>query len=240
LGGILTQGTNNFNVLAGAFTGGTNSVNILSGAFTTVPATFNLFSNNGATSVGTTNIGTGSGAAHVVNIGNSAAGAITITGSAVTLAVASTSNVILSSTGGNYKGKAANTAPAAGFIGEQIRSAVASGSAVTSTTTTVTDVTSISLTTGIWDVSGIVMFTGMTTATLQKASIGTTSATIGTVGDNAIQGVFTSTTPGDFGLSIPSYRLSLSGTTTVYLVGSGTYSAGTGALYGRISATRVA
>ena len=103
-----------------------------------------------------------------------------------------------------------------------------------------TNVTSIILTPGIWDVSGIVMFKGMTTATFQQASINTTSATIGTVGDNAIQGVFTSTIPGDFGLSIPSYRLSLATSTTVFLVGQGTYSAGTGSLYGRISATRVA
>ncbi len=139
-----------------------------------------------------------------------------------------------------FVGQSSNTAPTAGNIGEQIRSAVPFASAVTSTTTTVTNVTSISLTAGIWEISGIVMYTGMTTATFQQASIGTTSATIGTVGDNAIQSTFVSTTAGDFGVSIPAWRLALSTTTTVYLVGQGTYSAGTGKLYGRISATRVA
>jgi hypothetical protein len=189
------------------------------GAFTTLHS-------SGSTTLGTTG-------ATVNTIGSSnASSTTTITAGSAVLGV--------TNLGGTYPGHLAVTAPAAGFIGEEIRSAIGSGSAVTSTTTTVTNVTSVSLTAGIWNVSGIVMFTGMTTATLQKASIGTTSATIGTLGDNAIQGVFASTTAGDFGLSIPAYRISLATTTTVYLVGEGTYSAGTGALYGRISATRVA
>jgi hypothetical protein len=182
-------------------------------------------------STGNTTLGTTGATVNTIGSSN-ASSTTTITAGAAVLS--------LTNTGGNYPGKLTSTAPAAGFIGEQIRSAVPFASAVTSTTTTVTNVTSISLTAGIWDVSGIVMYTGMTTATFQQASISTTTATIGTVGDNAIQGVFTSTTPGDFGLSIPAYRISLAATTTVFLVGEGTYSAGTGKLYGRISATRVA
>lgn len=150
----------------------------------------------------------------------------------------STINTTTQSVAGTLQGSK-TTAPTAGFLGEEIRATVAFASAVTSTTTTVTNVTSISLTAGVWNVAGIVMYTGMTTSTGQSASVNTSSATIGTVGDNAIRTGFTSTTAQDFGASIPSWRLTITGTTTVYLVGSAIYSAGTGKLYGRISATRV-
>lgn len=145
----------------------------------------------------------------------------------------------LTTTGGTYPGYLGNTAPAAGFVGQEITSSVPFASAVASLTTAVTTITTVSLTAGIWNVSGIVMYTGMTTATFQQASINTSSA-IGTVGVNAIQSVFVSTSAGDFGVAIPTYRIALASTTTIYLVGQGTYSAGTGKLYGSIVAIRAA
>ena len=219
------------NILSGATPGADTTLNVMCGAGSAGTQTVNMLA-TGATRAGAVNIGTGN-AGHTIAIGGSNT-------SNTTTITAGVSVLTLSSTGCAYPGKGTNTAPAAGFIGEQIRNTVAFGAAVVSTTTTVTNVCTISLTTGVWDVSGIVMFTGMTTATFQQASIGTSSGTIGTVGDNAIQSTFASTTAGDFGLSIPSLRVLISGATTVYLVGQGTYSVGTGKLYGRISATRVA
>jgi hypothetical protein len=128
--------------------------------------------------------------------------------------------------------------PAAGFIGEQIRSAIAAVSGVTLTTATAANVTSISLTAGIWDVTGVVMFNGVVTGTSQGASVGTVSATVGTQGDNYITGNGASNTI-DNGLVVPAYRISLTSTTTVYLVGISVFTAGTQKAYGRISATRV-
>lgn len=136
-----------------------------------------------------------------------------------------------------------STAPAAGMIGEQIRSAIGTGSAVSLTTGTGTNVTSISLTAGIWDVSGIVMFGGgAITGTIYQASISTTSATNGTKGDNFVEGTaaWSPTAAANTTLTIPSFRLSLAATTTVYLVTAAAFTVGTVVAYGRISATRVA
>lgn len=138
---------------------------------------------------------------------------------------------------GSMKGLVTGT-PGAGFTGEQIRSAVASGSAVTLTTATAANVTSISLTAGIWDVSGVVLFNGAVTGTATGASIGTTSATTGTQGDNYVTSPTVPTTL-DYGITIPSFRISLTATTTTYLVAIGIFTAGTLKAYGRISATRV-
>jgi hypothetical protein len=219
------------NILSGATPAADTTLNIMCGAGSAGTQTVNMLA-TGATRAGAVKIGTGN-AGHTIEIGGSnTSNSTTIT--------AGVSVLTLSSTGCAYPGKGTNTAPAAGFIGQQIRNTVAFGAAVVSTTTTITDICTISLTTGVWDVSGVVMYTGMTTATFQQASIGLSSATIGTVGDNAIQSTFASTTAGDFGVSIPSWRVLISGATTVYLVGQGTYSVGTGKLYGRISATRVA
>ncbi len=138
---------------------------------------------------------------------------------------------------GASKGLVTGT-PATGFMGEQIRSAVASGSAVTLTTATAANITSISLTAGIWDVTGVVMFKGAVTGTASGASIGTTSATTGTQGDNYITTPTVSTSL-DLGVVVPPYRISLTSTTTVYLVGIAIFTVGTQTAYGRISATRV-
>lgn len=128
--------------------------------------------------------------------------------------------------------------PGTGFLGEQIRSTVATGSAVALTSPTAANVTSISLTAGIWDVSGVVMFKGAVTGTATGASINTVSATVGTQGDNYITSP-TVPTALDYGITIPSYRISLTSTTTVYLVAIEIYTVGSASAYGRISATRV-
>jgi hypothetical protein len=138
---------------------------------------------------------------------------------------------------GGMKGLVTGT-PGAGFMGEQIRSAIASGSAVTLTSATGANITSISLTAGIWDVTGVVMFKGVVTGTASGASIGTTSATTGTQGDNYVTTPTVSTAL-DLGVVVPPYRISLTSTTTVYLVGIAIFTVGTQTAYGRISATRV-
>ncbi len=137
-------------------------------------------------------------------------------------------------------GQSTNIPPATGALGQQIRSAVASGSAVSLTTATPTNITSISLTAGIWDVSCVGVITGTLTGVQTNVSISLTSATLGTNGDNNILAPTVSSATSDFGLSIPSYRVSLSTTTSVFLVMQSTFTIGTAAGYGRISGTRVA
>lgn len=150
-----------------------------------------------------------------------------------------TTNFAVLSTGLQLKGNNANTAPPAGFIGEQIRATVAVGTPISISNNTATNVTSINLTAGIWDVSAICQFKGATVGTLTRFSISTTSVTEGTFGDNLISFPFLSQSPQDVGLSIPSYRITLGSPTTVYMVAFEAYTVGTGSVYGRISATRV-
>lgn len=129
------------------------------------------------------------------------------------------------------------------LIGGTTVSSIDSGSAVSLTTATAKNVTSISLVAGTYCVSGIINFTGTPTVTgPQLASIGTTTNTIGTQGLNAISEIWVTTdfSTGDVSLTLPPYILTLGSTTTVYLVAQGTFTAGALSAYGSISAIRLA
>lgn len=133
----------------------------------------------------------------------------------------------------------AASGPTTGMLGEQIRATVASGSAISLSNNTAANVTSINLTAGVWDVSCVCVVTTTGTATVQECSISTTSATTGTSGDNTVflNGSFVSASSNT--LTIPSFRINLSTTTTVFLVAVALFSTGAGTSYGRISGTRV-
>lgn len=135
---------------------------------------------------------------------------------------------------------ATNDSAAAGFVGEYSSSLIASGSAVGLTTATAANVTSISLTAGDWDVEGNVNFTEtVATATARSASIGTTSATLATDGSEVTCGVQSTLVSEVNSITVPRKRISISGTTTVYLVASANFSAGTVSSYGGITARRI-
>lgn len=152
-----------------------------------------------------------------------------------------TTNFQVLTTGVQMKGNNTNTAPPSGFIGEQIRAALAFGSAINLPNNTQTNIVSISLTAGIWDVSSVAIFNPNATysGSFIGASISTTSATPGTAGDNAVTGNPPVANVYPVTQVIPSYRLTLSSTTTVYLVCVASVTAGACTGYGRISATRV-
>tara|TARA_R110000868_G_scaffold285682_5_gene546154 strand:- start:4271 stop:5128 length:858 start_codon:yes stop_codon:yes gene_type:complete len=142
-------------------------------------------------------------------------------------------------------GTTTNNSAQAGSVGEYIESRVVQGSAVSLTTATSANVTSISLTAGDWNVSGMVAFDGGATTILQAATGGasSTSATLsgsldysslcfgsGGVVANLIQNTR---------IAIPTLRFSLSGTTTIYLVANAIFTTSTEVAYGQISARRV-
>lgn len=141
---------------------------------------------------------------------------------------------------GVSNGSAANT----GFIGEYVSSLIAVGSAVSLTTATPKNITSISLTAGDWDVEGNINLNA-TSATVASGSlwvggINTTSATIPTTGAEVQESIPTVTTT-SFKTSIatPPQRISITTTTTVYLVAEATFTAGTVTGYGILGARRV-
>lgn len=144
--------------------------------------------------------------------------------------------------GGEYQGRNTNTAPSAGMLGEQVRSYVNGASAVSLTVSgTAYDITSISLTAGIWDVSCVADYSGVAvTGTNYRAAISTTSATMGTVGDNDVATPTSPNTNSGMCLVIPQYRITLSSTTTVYMVARAIFTVGTPTVFGRLSAVRVA
>lgn len=138
-------------------------------------------------------------------------------------------------------GTETNDSAAAGDYGEEIQSAV---SAVASPTSgNFGDLTSISLTAGDWDVSGV-SYTAIGAGAWEAIQLGisTTSGNSTTglvIGDNRVVAswVSSATTPTQYSLAIPQYRVSLASTTTVYLKFSSTYTANP-SWSGRISARR--
>jgi hypothetical protein len=121
-----------------------------------------------------------------------------------------------------------------------VSSLVASGSPVALTTATSANITSISLTAGNWDVQGNINFAGASaTYTGASAGISTTSVTVPTDGTEVFSGAqFTVLTATD-GVSVPRKQINVTSTTTVYLIGRASFSAGTVGAYGSITARRI-
>lgn len=138
-------------------------------------------------------------------------------------------------------GTPTNNNAAAGDVGEYVSSEILVGSVVALTTATPTNITSISLTAGDWDVMGTVALSNVgTTITLVQGAINTTSAALGTVPNAGARMVWNgSVTAGTFAQSVGERRLSLSATTTVYLVTAATFTGGTSCSgYGFLGARR--
>lgn len=128
-------------------------------------------------------------------------------------------------TTGQIPGTATNDNANAGNVGEIIDSGV-----VTITTSlsngTAVNCTSISLTAGDWDVNGTIGFTGAASTTVQgiAAGISTTTATLpanSSIGLQVLafssaQAIFVTRNPA---ISAGPVRVTVSGTTTVFLVG---------------------
>ncbi len=124
-----------------------------------------------------------------------------------------------------------------GNVGEVIQSIIAFGSAVSFTTGTATDVTSIALTAGDWDVYGNVTYV---VGGICTVLIGWVSATSATLPDASLYAE-TSTAAGlsNCGFQVPYKRINVSTTTTVYLSGYTSFSTSTVVACGGIFARRV-
>lgn len=146
---------------------------------------------------------------------------------------------------GDVLGTTTNDSAAAGYISEYLSSAVASGSAVSLTTNTDTNVTSLALTAGDWDVSGQIAFTpaATTSITILRGGINTVSATMplaGVVGNGffAIQQPAFVPAGGPICENIAPARISLASPTTIYLVTRATFTVAALTAYGYIGARR--
>jgi hypothetical protein len=146
-------------------------------------------------------------------------------------------------TAGNLPATATNDNAAAGNVGEAVTASAAAAS-VALISATNANVTSISLTAGDWDVGGNIIFSPNTTTNITTliASISTTSATLGADSSRQQEMYGSGTVPGatnNIIKTMPAIRLSLSATTTVYLVAQSAFTVSTNAAGGNLLARRV-
>lgn len=133
--------------------------------------------------------------------------------------------------GAMIQGVSTNSNASAGYVGELISSVISSGSAISITTATPANITSISLTAGDWDVWGNT-FAVATSFTGKSSWISTTSAVLP---DQSLRNNWNDA--GNGGGSVPAFRFSLSATTTIYLSIQCSFT-GTGTAMGGIYARR--
>lgn len=168
-------------------------------------------------------------------INNASVGTTTpSTGSFTTLAASST--ITPSQTAGIVGTTTSNNANA-GSIGEYVS---ASALSVSITSGTQTNMTSISLTAGDWDVDGVVQFNPAATTILsnQLGAISTTSGVVGAF-PAYVNLTFNPAAGQGSAISVPRQRLSLSATTTVYVIAEAGFSVSTCTANGFIRARRV-
>lgn len=147
------------------------------------------------------------------------------------------------------QGTSTNDNALTGDVGELITATVASGSAVSLTSTTAANITSISLTAGDWDIDGQIDFAPAATTSITQLNVGIslTSATLASQAGGSGLGTDPTFTVNQ-AANVPAalvavasgtVRLSIAATTTVYLVGQATFSVSTMTGYGTIRARRV-
>lgn len=236
---------------------------ILFSQFTFAPSAFLMVANNlsdvanaatsrtnlGLTSAATmslpvsgTNGGTGvNNGASTITIGGNIAfsGAFTFTGTltANTAITFPTSGTLLTSAQPtinqpNIVGVTTNSNAASGSVGEFISSVVNFAGRLSLVNNTPRDVTSISLTAGDWNVWGNTTFVTGGSVTNTSGWINTSSAT--QPDQSLIAQAFVSGA-----WSVPQQRISVNGTTTVYLSGQATFGAGGCSICGGIYARRI-
>lgn len=144
---------------------------------------------------------------------------------------------------GQFPGESTTGSATAGNVGEYVESVLNSGSAIAAGATTVgKNLTSISLTAGDWEVQGVIMWVPANTTVLTNttASVSLTTGT-GDITNGRVsfwQGSITGVGNTTHSNGTISCRFSLSGTTTIFLVGTATYTTSTLNMYGMIKARR--
>lgn len=165
----------------------------------------------------------------------------TINGSSSSLVIAAAGGrVILTPTSGS-NWIAITEGP--GATGSIVSSAIASASAVSLTSTTAANITSVSLTAGDWDCRGAVTrkLAASTSVTLLKTSISQTSATSGSLDTGTMKQWSTAANvmAADTTDVIGPIQQQLTATTTVYLVAQDTFSVSTNSGYGQLACRKV-
>lgn len=139
-------------------------------------------------------------------------------------------------------GTTTNDNAISGCVGEYISSSILSASAVTITSNTPANVTSISLTPGDWDVTGTIIVNPGALSVISNivGGINTVSAALPTYGTENNVGLLNITMAAGVGsiVNMGPLRVSISSNTTVYLVVNSVFTVSTNKAYGFIGARR--
>lgn len=199
--------------------------------------------NTGITAAAATALPIKSGTTAAVTLDSGTTGAVNVgTGANVkTVAIGST----VSGSKVNIAGEIDGVTAGAGFIGQAVQSIVLVGAAVGLTTATPANITSIALTAGDWDIQGQITFVATTATILAGATweggINSTSATLPVDGSEAFEPMPLAITTQSFNQTINISRkiVNSNAASTQYLVAEATFTAGTVAAYGNITARRM-
>lgn len=137
------------------------------------------------------------------------------------------------------RGSSTNDSAPAGYVGEFVESDVPNASPVALVTSVSKTVTPIVLTAGDWDVSATIASTIMNTTTEFTGSISTVNNTLANDRQARIRVGTAGNLIGVYSAAIQPKRISLSATTTIYLVAQAVFASGSNSAYGTISARRV-
>jgi hypothetical protein len=144
---------------------------------------------------------------------------------------------------GQYPGEPTTGSATSGNVGEYSESVVLQASAEALVTNTGNDIVQITLPAGDWDLCGSIGFipAGTTSITLLHGSWSTAADTANTTIGRYFQHAQTATVPGavPHAYALPTYRFSLSGSTTIRLVALATFTVAGLSAFGIIRARRV-
>lgn len=264
--GVFAQVANNLSDLANASTARTNlglgtaAVKAASGAGGTVASVTGSFTaghvatfadtsgtiqDGGAAPSGTINSGTANQLAYYATTGTTLSGltsgnnGVLVTSAGGVPSISSTLPAGLSILLPLISGITSAAQQVTGKVGEVLSSVILNASATSLSNATTKNITSLAVTAGNWYLFGNT-FDACTLAAMNssQSSISTTTAT---QADNALTAIWNSGTANTnaIGLNVPGQFVSISGTTTYYLVTTVTFSAGTASGCGGIYALRI-
>lgn len=159
------------------------------------------------------------------------------------LATGSSPGSLLTVSGTNNAWVPTTTVLSNASIGAFLSTVIASGSAVSLSTTTPTNIGSLTLTPGDWDITGVVDYVTTGASTLDfKSGVSAASSAFGPQDSFVNMPLITTLLSDTFGHVLPTWRLDnrTSTGTTIFLVGQANFSVGAAAAYGTIRARKCA
>jgi hypothetical protein len=174
-------------------------------------------------------------------------------GGSVLMYVASTGAISTNATGtaisapnggATIKGYTDNSSAASGIVGEYIETVIPDASQVSVVNNTAKSIMSVSLTAGDWDIEGgLIIFYNEATVVGNSVIVANITSTTNTITNNGRESVILipalSVVSTETGIVCPRQRVSITSTTTYYLVAQVPFTAGSAACAGQLTARRI-